>query len=150
VASLIEPGMTRFRNDLCLSTVRLKFHPALPFRSLNSKARIGVWRSENLARVGYVRRKEPPMSKAATTVELGQNNRSVLPPFLWNSPCSPRKRAVSPDVRRRGKSRISSMQTLQARSDGVGCREPTQDRENVSFDREVRTSADAETSCETG
>ncbi|HXP40627.1 MAG TPA: bifunctional DNA-binding transcriptional regulator/O6-methylguanine-DNA methyltransferase Ada [Candidatus Acidoferrales bacterium] len=65
--------MTRFRNDLCLSTVPLKFHAALPFRSLNSKARIGVWRSENVARVGYVRRKEPPMSKAATTVELANS-----------------------------------------------------------------------------
>jgi AraC family transcriptional regulator, regulatory protein of adaptative response / methylated-DNA-[protein]-cysteine methyltransferase len=65
--------MTRFRNDLCLPTVPLKFHPALPFRSLNSKARIGVWRSENVARVGYVRRKEPPMSKAATTVELANS-----------------------------------------------------------------------------
>ena len=177
MASLIEPGTTRFRNDLCLSTVPLQFHPALPSRSLNSKARIGVWRSENVARVGYVRRKEPPMSKAATPVEFanstqqdprwhsvvdrdskadgkfflfGQNNRSVLPPFLWSSPCSPRKRAVSPDVRRRGKSWISSMQTLQARSDGVRCRELTQDFESVSFDREVRTSADAETSCETG
>src|ERR1700754_4192737 len=65
--------MTRFRNDLCLSTAPLKFHPALPFRSLNSKARIGVWRSENVARVGYVRRKEPPMSKAATTVEFANS-----------------------------------------------------------------------------
>src|SRR6266404_7889835 len=90
-------------------------------------------------------RRSPRSSAAIEVLLLRPNDWCVLPPLMCRASSQARKCAVSRDLRRRGKSRVPPLQTLQAEPSIARRTARREDRFRLSPDRKLRNPAQPRT-----